>query len=98
MLEAILDPDKTISDQYSGSIVTAKDGRSWFGRAALAEGGRVYEIVTATATAEVVRVPADEVAKVEPSAKSAMPKGLVDRLNADELLDLLAFLLSRGKN
>ena len=98
VLEAILDPDKTISDQYSGSIVTAKDGRSWFGRAALAEGGRVYEIVTATATAEVVRVPADEVAKVEPSAKSAMPKGLVDRLNADELLDLLAFLLSRGKN
>ncbi len=97
VLESILDPDKVISDQYSGSIVTAKDGRSWFGRVALAADGGAYEIVTASVSAKVERVPVDEVATVAPATKSAMPRGLVDPLNEGELLDLLSYLLSRGK-
>jgi hypothetical protein len=50
----------------------------------------------AVANAVPVRLPLAEVTKVEPSKLSPMPQDLVDSLNAGELRDLLAFLLSRG--
>ena len=37
-----------------------------------------------------------EVEEVAPSKVSLMPTGLLDKLNRDEVLDLLAYLLSRG--
>ncbi|HZN40895.1 MAG TPA: c-type cytochrome, partial [Planctomycetota bacterium] len=99
VLEAILEPSLVISDQYSGSVLTRKDGTAIFGSVKKAFHGDsdVYEVVPATAEAQLVRVPAADVAKVEPSKLSPMPKDLVDRLSADELRDLLAFLLSRGQ-
>jgi putative heme-binding domain-containing protein len=98
VLEAILEPSRVVSDQFAGSIVTRKDGSTVFGRlASRGDGGaKVYEVVTATADAAVVRVPASDVAKVEPAKLSPMPTGLVDGLNEAELLDLVAFLLSAG--
>ena len=33
---------------------------------------------------------------IKPSAVSMMPEGLLDTLKEDEVLDLLAYLLSRG--
>jgi hypothetical protein len=33
---------------------------------------------------------------MQPSPTSMMPNGLLDTMNEDEVLDLLAFLLSRG--
>jgi len=45
---------------------------------------------------KVVKVPADQVDEVTPSKVSLMPKDLLKTLNQDEVLDLLAYLLSRG--
>jgi hypothetical protein len=33
---------------------------------------------------------------LKPASVSMMPKGLLDTLHEDEVLDLMAFLLSRG--
>jgi len=55
-----------------------------------------YEVLPAVADPKPVRVPASEVAGVAPSKLSPMPANLVDQCNQEELLDLLAFLLSRG--
>jgi hypothetical protein len=79
-------------------VLTRKDGTTLFGRVArhAAAGADVYSVVTATADAKVIEVPAAEVAGVQPSRLSTMPADLVDRLSDAELLDLLAFLLSRG--
>lgn len=98
VLEAILEPSKVISDQYGGMVLTKRDGSTVFGRAAkaLVDGVEVWDVTTATATAERVRVPAADVLKAEPAKLSPMPAGLVDALNADELADLVAYLLSRG--
>ena len=98
VLEATLEPSRVISDQYAGSIVRTKDGNSHFGRVVpvLADGKLVaHEVWPAVAEPQPFRVPADQVAAVEPSKTSPMPRGLVDRLSP-ELLDLLAYLLSRG--
>jgi len=99
VLEATLEPSKVISDQYAGSIVRTKDGNSHFGRVVPVQAdGKVvaHEVWPAVADPKPFRVPADQVVAVEPAKLSPMPKGLVDRLSPDELLDLLAYLLSRG--
>ena len=98
VLEAILDPSKVISDQYSGSVVTRRDGSALFGRAVkvTAEGQEFWEVVPAVADAVPVRIPVAEVTSVAPSPQSPMPTGLVNGLNPTELRDLIAFLRARG--
>ncbi|MFM1872502.1 MAG: hypothetical protein RL398_1924 [Planctomycetota bacterium] len=98
VLEAILDPNKVVSDQYSGTVVTKKDGSAVFGRASKrkVDGKEVWEVIPATAEAEPVRIPVAEVASVAPSPMSPMPAGLIDGLSPTELRDLIAYLRSRG--
>jgi putative heme-binding domain-containing protein len=98
VLESILLPSKVISDQYGGTVLTKKDGSTVFGRLqrVSGDGGDVWVGTAATADATAIRVPAADVVKAEPSKISPMPASLANSLNPDELLDLLAFLLSRG--
>ncbi|MEO6597616.1 MAG: family 16 glycoside hydrolase [Planctomycetota bacterium] len=99
VLEAVIEPSKVVSDQYSGSVLTKKDGTALFGHIVKTNHGdaEVYEVMPAVADAVLVRVPVADVAKVEPSKLSPMPANLLARLSADELRELMAFLLSRGQ-
>jgi hypothetical protein len=45
----------------------------------------------------LVNVNAKNVVAIEKSTTSMMPEGLLDTLQRDEILDLLAYLLSRGE-
>ena len=38
----------------------------------------------------------EDIEEIKPASVSMMPKGLLDTLHEDEVLDLMAFLLSRG--
>ena len=53
-------------------------------------------VYPADAKAEPITLEIDEVEAVKPSPISQMPKGLIDRLNPEELRDLLAYLMSGG--
>jgi putative heme-binding domain-containing protein len=100
LLEAVIDPNKVISDQYSGQVLTKKDGTALFGVVHKTWDGdmEVYEVIPAVADAKPVRIPVEEVAKVAPSPQSPMPAGLLNRLSKDEVRDLVAFLIgARGK-
>ena len=44
----------------------------------------------------VLELKTDDVEEVTPSKVSLMPKDLLNQLNEDEVLDLIAYLLSRG--
>jgi hypothetical protein len=98
VLEAILEPGRAVSEQYAGHLLTKHDGTALFGFAVKSHHGdaEVWEVMPATADAQLVRVPVADVATVERSAQSPMPPDLIDRLSADEVRALLAFLLSRG--
>ncbi|MFK7741697.1 MAG: family 16 glycoside hydrolase [Planctomycetota bacterium] len=99
LLESILEPSKDISDQYSGSVLTKRDGSALFGVVHKTHFGdeEVYEVIPAEQNAKPVRVLVADVDKVEPSPMSPMPKGLLNRLSADEVRDLVAFLLDLSK-
>ncbi len=99
VLEAILEPGKVISDQYSGSVVAKRDGSAVFGRATkvVVAAETFWEVVPAVADAVPVRIPVADVTAVAPSPMSPMPPGLVNGLNPTELRDLIVFLRNRGR-
>lgn len=99
VFEAIVDPSRVQSDQYAGKVLTKHDGTALFGHVTKGFHGdtEVWEVMPAAADAVLVRVPVSEVASVENSPLSPMPKGLANGLSTAELRQLLAFLLSRGQ-
>ena len=48
--------------------------------------------------ADPITLKIEDVEAVRPSEVSQMPKGLIDGLNAEELRDLLAYLMSGGNS
>lgn len=96
MLEAIIHPNAVISDQYASTIFDMKDGSSVVGRITN-EDENTYYISQNPFAPEVIReVPKKEVFKTKTSSVSVMMPGLINRLNEEELKDLLAFLASGG--
>jgi putative heme-binding domain-containing protein len=96
LVEAMVHPSKVVSDQYKASIVQTADGKVFTGRI-VSESPETITIVTdpedATKFAEIKR---SDIEEILPSSESLMPRGLLDPLNESEVLDLLAYTLSRG--
>jgi len=97
LVEAIVEPSKVISDQYKASIVLTAGGRAYTGRI-VAESPDSLTVVTDPEDAtKAVTIPRSDVEEIQTSSQSLMPKGLIDTLNEEEVLDLLAYTLSRDK-
>ncbi len=96
MLEAIIEPDKAISDQYGSTIFHLKAGGSVLGRLVTQDDIR-YVIAQNPFAPQVTReVLKSDVSRTSTSTVSPMLPGLINRLNPEELKDLLAFLKSGG--
>jgi len=94
--EAIVDPSKVISDQYLASTVVTNGGKSYSGRIVNETEKSVIILTDPEDPTKVVEIPRDEIDVMQPSKVSLMPADLLKPLNEDEVLDLLAYLLSRG--
>ena len=101
MLESIIEPSKEVSDQYIATIFLMDTGKQVVGRVVnlvgeilmvcenlLAPGALQPGALTLVSRAEVVESFASQV--------SMMPKGLLNNLAKDEILDLLAYLKAGG--
>lgn len=96
ILEAIIDPNKTVSDQYAATVLTMKDGTTILGRL-ISENDKAYSISQNPFAPEVLReIPKADVVSKKYSHISIMYPGLINPLNEDELRDLMAFLKSGG--
>ncbi|XZE51897.1 c-type cytochrome [Planctomycetaceae bacterium SH139] len=96
MAEAIVEPNRVISDQYRASIVLTAAGTAVTGRI-VSENDQHYIVLTDPQdSSKVVEIAKDEVEEIEPSPISLMPADLINPLNQDEVLDMIAYLLSRG--
>ncbi len=96
LLESIIDPSKTVSDQYAATIFELEDGGQVSGRIVNLSGD-VYSVNTDMLDPNLLRrINRNDIAKMTPSKTSIMPAGLLDILKEDEILDLMAYLLSRG--
>ena len=97
ILEAIIHPDKAVSDQYASTIFTLKNGQSVLGRL-INEDKTTYSISQNPFAPEQLRkIPKKDVVSKKYSTVSIMLPGLINSLNPDELRNLVAYLKSGGK-
>ena len=96
LCESIIDPSKVVSDQYKTSVVETKAGKTYTGRIVNATNNSITLLIDPEDSTKVVTVKNDEIEEQHLSPVSLMPKDLLKPLNENEVLDLLAYLLSRG--
>ncbi|MBO9572706.1 MAG: c-type cytochrome, partial [Chitinophagaceae bacterium] len=96
ILEAIIYPDKTISDQYASTVLVLKNGQTVAGRLINQDESKYYIVQNPFTPQSVREVPKAEVLENKLSQASIMPPGMINRLNAEELKDLIAFLMAGG--
>jgi putative heme-binding domain-containing protein len=97
LTEAIMDPSKVISDQYKGSTVLTKSGLAISGRIVSESETSVTVLTNPEDPTKITEIQKTEVEEIQPANVSIMPADLLKPLNQDEVLDLLAYLLSRGE-
>ena len=95
-MENIVTPSKVISDQYESQELTKKDGSTVIGRVIVEENGKVFVSINPFAPQDTLAIDEKEIASRKPYAISMMPPGLINSLNPNELLDLIAYVMSSG--
>lgn len=96
ILESIIEPSQVISSQYSATVFYLDNGQSVVGRL-IKEDEQEYHISQNPFAPDIIRkIPKDQVTDTKISQVSMMPPGLINRLNEEELKDLLAYLISGG--
>ncbi|MDH3582606.1 MAG: c-type cytochrome [Phycisphaerae bacterium] len=96
VLESIIEPNKEISDQYGATQISLKNGSSIYGRIINLKGDTYRVNPNMMDPKQIITVDRNDVDKIAPSPISMMPPGLLNLLEEDEVLDLIAYLLSRG--
>ena len=95
LLENIVEPSKVISDQYGSEEVKLSDGSTLVGRAYV-DNGKLVVTADPRNPDESTTVSLDKVSSRKPYPVSLMPEGLINAMNSDELLNLIAYLQSGG--
>jgi putative heme-binding domain-containing protein len=96
LLESIVLPSKVISDQYAAVNVETADGRVVTGRVVNLHGDTMSINTNMLDPDAIANIDRRRIERMEPSPVSMMPQGLLNTLKQDEVLDLLAYLLSGG--
>lgn len=96
ILESVMEPDKVISDQYAAVSVVTSDGKTFVGRISNFDDGKITINTDMLDPTAIVDIDPKDIEELQTATVSMMPSGLLNTLNQDELLDLFAFLLSRG--
>jgi len=96
LLESIIEPSKVISDQYQAIVVNLADGRQVVGRIVNLAGDNMSINTDMLDPNKLIGVNRNQVESIEHSKISMMPEGLLDGFTQDEILDLVAYLFSRG--
>lgn len=92
ILKAILEPSEVISEQYTFTEFTLKNGTTLTGKIMKEEDGKTHLAISAFDLSTQITVDTNEIVKRSPSKISPMPASLINALNPDELKDLIKYL------
>ena len=96
LLESIVLPSKVISDQYAAVVIATTDGRVVTGRIVNLHNDNLAINTDMLDPNRTITVRRGNIEEMKASPVSMMPEGLLDTLDQEEILDLIAYLLSRG--
>jgi putative heme-binding domain-containing protein len=96
LVEAIVEPSKAISDQYQAHVIQTASGKVHTGRIISEDDDQITVVTDPEDASKFVVIERDDIEEMMAAKQSLMPAGLLDTLNEAEVLDLLAYALSRG--
>jgi putative heme-binding domain-containing protein len=96
LLEQIINPSKEINEQFVPTIVKMKNGDVMTGVVVNLSGDRVTLNTDMFDPNQRVNVNRPDVASIGPSTVSPMPPGLLNMMQKEEIMDLVAYVLSGG--
>ena len=94
VLMSIVQPSVVLSDQYANSVIGRVDGGKTIGRILNEEGDKLELSVNPFDPSVTISVNRSDILSIDRSPDSPMPVGLINSLNAQEVADLLAYLVS----
>ena len=97
LLEQIMYPSKEINEQFVPTFVKMKNGDLHTGVVVNLFGDRVTLNTDLYNPNQRTNVNRSEIEDMGPSNVSPMPAGLLNMMEKDEVMDLLAYILSGGK-
>jgi putative heme-binding domain-containing protein len=98
LLESIIEPSKTLSDLYAPVVIQLNDGDSLTGQIVYLGTETVRVSTDMLDPGETTTINRKDIKSIETSKISPMPTGLLNSLVQDEILDLMAYVLSGGKS
>ena len=96
LIEAIVEPSRVISDQYEQTEFLLDDGSVVVGRVVRRDEQVVEVMPTLLVRDSTIEVALQDITSERPSGLSSMMPALLNPLNADEVMDLLAYLVAEG--
>lgn len=99
LLESVLKPSLVVADNYRTDLLVTEDGRVLTGRIVPSTDYRSSLIRLAPNPLKpsvVEEVPKDKILEHHKSTVSIMPEKLLDTLTSEQILDLLAYVLTAG--
>lgn len=96
ILVSICEPSHSISEQYQASLVKLKNGGLLYGRVIYKNDKEIAVASNPYNFSQISKTAIDQVETIQPSQLSLMPPGTIYGMNKDELMNLMAYLISGG--
>ncbi len=96
ILRNIIDPSAKVDDKYQTHVFNTKAGKVVSGLVLEENANEVKLIENPLAKAAPTVLAKSEIEERAKSASSIMPKGLLDKLTREEILDLIAYVIAKG--
>jgi len=96
VLRDIIEPSFRINEKYQSWIIETQAGKVITGLIVEEKGDTIKIIENPLAKAEPVVLKKSDIAERKKSPVSIMPKGLLDKLTHEEILDLIAYVTAGG--
>jgi putative heme-binding domain-containing protein len=96
ILRSLLEPSAKVDEKYQTHVFSTKSGKVVTGMILEETPQRIKVIENPLARTEPVLLERDDIDERRRSSTSIMPKGLLDKLTKEEILDLIAYIAARG--
>lgn len=90
IVESVIHPSLVISDRYRSEMIELEDGRVLTGIVTPSADGTVAVVDSQATRTELSKI---DIAQIRKAPVSIMPSGLMDSLSAQQVVDLMAYLM-----
>ncbi|MEO1615553.1 MAG: c-type cytochrome [Planctomycetota bacterium] len=97
LIVAMVEPNKTISDQYGATQFLTDEGKVVTGRVVNMSGDKLRVMTNMLDPSKLTQVDRNSVEETRVSKTSMMPGNLLDTFTKEEIADLIAYLRAGGK-